>query len=50
MVVVLQSVGLPTDAVLVILAVDRVLDMGRTTINVWSDMVGAAIIARYEPG
>ncbi|MCA9490416.1 MAG: dicarboxylate/amino acid:cation symporter [Myxococcales bacterium] len=48
MVVVMQAVGLPTDAVLVILAVDRVLDMGRTTVNVWSDMVGAALVARFE--
>jgi len=48
MVIVLQAVGLPTDAVLVILSVDRILDMARTTVNVWSDSVGAAIIARYE--
>jgi Na+/H+-dicarboxylate symporter len=49
MVIVLQAVGLPTDAVLVILSVDRVLDMARTTVNVWSDSIGAAVIARYEP-
>lgn len=48
MVVVMQAVGVPTDAVLVILAVDRVLDMARTTINVWSDAVGAAVIAHLE--
>lgn len=48
MVIVMQAVGLPTDAVLVILAVDRVLDMGRTTVNVWSDSVGAAVIASFE--
>lgn len=49
MVVVMQAVGLPTDAVLVILAVDRVLDMARTTVNVWSDSVGAAVISHFEP-
>jgi len=49
MVIVMQAVGLPTDAVLVILSVDRVLDMCRTTVNVWSDSVGAAVIAYYEP-
>lgn len=49
MVIVLQAVGLPTDAVLLILAVDRVLDMCRTAVNVWSDSVGAAVIARLEP-
>jgi len=48
MVVVLQAVGLPTDAVLVILAVDRVLDMARTTVNVWSDAVGAAVVHATE--
>jgi len=48
MVIVMQAVGLPTDAVLVILSVDRVLDMCRTTVNVWSDSVGAAVIARFE--
>jgi Na+/H+-dicarboxylate symporter len=49
MVIVMQAVGLPTDAVLVILAVDRVLDMARTTVNVWSDSIGAAIISHHEP-
>ena len=48
MVIVMQAVGLPTDAVLVILAVDRVLDMCRTTVNVWSDSVGAAVLAHLE--
>jgi len=47
MVVVLGAVGLPTSAVGLILAVDRLLDMARTTINVWSDSTAAAIIARY---
>ena len=37
MVVVLQAVDLPTDAALTILAIDRPLDMLRTTVNVWSD-------------
>lgn len=46
MVIVLQAVGLPTDAVIVILAVDRVLDMARTTVNVWSDSCAAAVVAR----
>ena len=31
---------------MVILAVDRVLDMARTTVNVWSDAIGAAVVAR----
>jgi proton glutamate symport protein len=30
------------------LAVDRVLDMGRTAVNVWSDSCGAAVIDALE--
>ncbi|MDW8361995.1 MAG: dicarboxylate/amino acid:cation symporter [Myxococcales bacterium] len=48
MVVVLDVVGLPADAVGLILAVDRVLDMARTTVNVWSDAVVAALVSRAE--
>ncbi len=47
MVVVLSAVGLPTTAVGLILAVDRLLDMARTAINVWSDSTAAAVVARY---
>ncbi|MEX2168776.1 MAG: dicarboxylate/amino acid:cation symporter [Pirellulales bacterium] len=48
MVIVLQAVGMPTDRVGLILAVDRILDMCRTSVNVWSDMCGCAVVARYE--
>jgi len=44
MVVVLSAVGLPTTAVGLILAVDRILDMCRTTVNVWSDSVATVIM------
>lgn len=50
MVIVLRAVGLPIEGVGLILAVDRVLDMCRTSVNVWSDTVGAAVIARWEGG
>jgi Na+/H+-dicarboxylate symporter len=46
--VVLTAVGLPLEGVGLILAVDRILDMCRTTVNVWSDSCGAAIIAKSE--
>ena len=46
--VILTAVGLPLEGVGLILAVDRVLDMCRTTVNVWSDTCGAALIARSE--
>jgi len=48
MVIVLEAVGLPTSAVALILGVDRVLDMCRTTVNVWSDSTAAALIDRYD--
>ncbi len=48
MVVILRAVGLPLEGVGLVLAVDRILDMCRTTVNVWSDSCGAVIIARTE--
>ena len=48
MVIVLDAVGLPASAVGIILAVDRVLDMCRTTVNVWSDSTAAALIDAYD--
>lgn len=45
---ILTTIGLPGEAIGLILAVDRVLDMGRTTVNVLSDSVGAVVIARSE--
>jgi Na+/H+-dicarboxylate symporter len=50
MAIVLQAVGLPLDAQGIIIAVDRVLDMCRTTVNVWSDSCGCAVLARFEGG
>lgn len=46
--VILSAVGLPLEGVGLILAVDRILDMFRTSVNVWSDTCGATIIARSE--
>ncbi|GAB4150795.1 MAG: hypothetical protein Tsb009_25850 [Planctomycetaceae bacterium] len=48
MAIVLQAVGLPLDAQGLIIAVDRVLDMGRTAVNVWSDSCGCAVLDRFE--
>lgn len=48
MVVVLGAVGLPIEGVGLILAVDRVLDMARTTVNVWSDSMAAAVVAHLS--
>jgi len=47
-VMILTSMGLPLEALGVILAVDRILDMSRTAVNVYSDSCGAVIVARLE--
>lgn len=47
-VIILKSVGLPEEAIGLILVVDRPLDMLRTVVNVWSDSCGAAVIASTE--
>ena len=48
MAIVLQAVNLPLEAQGIIIAVDRVLDMCRTSVNVWSDSCGCAIIAGMD--
>jgi proton glutamate symport protein len=45
--IILGAVGLPLEGVGIILAVDRILDMFRTTVNVFSDSCGAVIISRF---
>ncbi len=49
MIIVLDSVGLPGTGYALVVAVDRILDMCRTTVNVWGDSVGAAVVGRYLP-
>ncbi len=46
--IILGAVGLPLEGVAIILAVDRILDMFRTTVNVFSDSCGAVIISRFD--
>ena len=46
--IILGAMGLPLEGIGLILAVDRVLDMCRTVVNVFSDSCGAVIIARTE--
>jgi Na+/H+-dicarboxylate symporter len=48
MAVVLKAVGLPLEGIGLILAVDRILDMFRTAINVYGDTCCAVIIANSE--
>ncbi|MBT8485107.1 MAG: dicarboxylate/amino acid:cation symporter [Phycisphaerae bacterium] len=40
---------LPVSAIGVIIGVDRIIDMCRTTVNVWGDAVGAKIITKIAP-
>lgn len=46
--IILPAVGLPIEAIGVVWVTDRLLDMCRTAVNVYSDTVGAVIIARSE--
>ena len=45
---ILGSVGLPLDAIGLILAVDRILDMVRTSVNVCGDAAVSCIVAKSE--
>ncbi len=49
MVIVLTAVNLPLEGIGMLLAVDWLLDRFRTTVNVWGDSVGAAVIERGIP-
>jgi Na+/H+-dicarboxylate symporter len=44
MVLVLQSVGLPAEAIAILLPVDRLLDTLRTTVNVEGDMTASLVV------
>ncbi|MDJ0512601.1 MAG: dicarboxylate/amino acid:cation symporter [Methyloceanibacter sp.] len=46
--IILAAVGLPVEAIGVLLVFDRVLDMCRTSVNVWGDACCATIIARLR--
>ncbi len=47
-VIILSAIGLPAEGIGLILAVDRILDMCRTSVNVFSDSCGAVVIAKSE--
>jgi len=48
LVIILEAVGVPSAGIALILGVDRILDMVRTTINVTGDATVAVIIADSE--
>ena len=46
--IILSAVGLPMEGIAMIFAVDRILDMFRTSVNVLSDCCGTITLARLE--
>jgi Na+/H+-dicarboxylate symporter len=50
MVMVLQSVGLPAEAIAILLPIDRLLDTLRTAANVEGDMIGSLIVQKLVKG
>ena len=46
MVMVLQSVGLPVEAIAILLPIDRLLDTVRTAVNVEGDMIGSLVVQK----
>jgi Na+/H+-dicarboxylate symporter len=46
MIMVLQSVGLPAQAVAILIAIDRPLDTIRTVVNVEGDCIGACVVQK----
>ncbi|HEY8355773.1 MAG TPA: dicarboxylate/amino acid:cation symporter [Methylophilaceae bacterium] len=50
MVMVLQAVGLPAEAIAILLPIDRALDTFRTTVNVEGDMVGSLVVDKLVNG
>jgi len=47
-IVILKAIGLPPEGIGLLFAVDRILDMCRTTVNVFSDSCCAVLVARTE--
>lgn len=45
---VLQSVGLPVEGIALVAGVDRIFDMGRTTVNITGDAACSIVVSRLE--
>jgi Na+/H+-dicarboxylate symporter len=45
---IMSAIGVPFEGIAIIQVFDRILDMCRTTVNVFSDSCGAVVIARTE--
>jgi DAACS family dicarboxylate/amino acid:cation (Na+ or H+) symporter len=44
----LQTINVPPEGIALIMGVDRLLDMSRTTVNVVGDIAVAACVDRWE--
>lgn len=47
---VLQSVGLPTEGIALVAGIDRIFDMGRTTVNITGDAACTLVVSKMEGG
>jgi DAACS family dicarboxylate/amino acid:cation (Na+ or H+) symporter len=48
LVLVLQTVGIPGEYIALVIGVDRILDMCRTSVNVTGDLTATCVVARWE--
>lgn len=46
--IILAAIGIPLEAIGVLMVFDRILDMCRTSVNIWGDICCATIVARLE--
>ena len=46
--IVLTSVGLPVDGIALVAGVDRIFDMGRTTVNITGDAACTIVVSNME--
>jgi proton glutamate symport protein len=44
----LTQFELPLEGAAILLAIDQVMDMGRTAVNVMGNCISAAVVARWE--
>jgi len=45
---ILALFGVPAEGIAIVLGIDRILDMSRTTVNVWGDITATAFVAKSE--
>lgn len=48
LVMVLTSVGLPVDGIALVAGIDRIFDMGRTTVNITGDAAAAIVVSHMD--